>query len=68
MRDGIVADGDVPELDFSDRDFGDADTSGATHLDWAYAMGRPSCSGIIRQRHDDFVVSEILGFEPGGVG
>lgn len=61
QHDAIVADGDVTDLDFSD-------TSNSSHLAWAYAIGRPSCSGIIRQFHDDFVVSEILGFEPGGVG
>ena len=61
LHDAIVADGAVTDLDFSDA-------SDPSHLPWAFAMGRPSWGGIIRQRHDDFVVSEILGFEPGGVG
>ncbi|MEE8059974.1 MAG: tRNA pseudouridine(13) synthase TruD [Pseudomonadales bacterium] len=33
-----------------------------------YAYGEPSLTGILRQRPEDFVVEEILGFEPEGEG
>lgn len=34
----------------------------------AYAHGRPTSTGTIRGHHDDFLVSEVLGFEPCGEG
>ena len=36
--------------------------------DWARAHGEPLFDGIIRQRTKDFVVRELLGFEPSGDG
>jgi len=34
----------------------------------AYALGRPENRARIKQQHDDFVVTETLGFEPSGDG
>ncbi len=34
----------------------------------AYALGRPPHSAKIKQRYDDFIVAETLGFEPSGSG
>ena len=34
----------------------------------AYALGRPEHRARIKQHHDDFVVTETLGFEPSGDG
>lgn len=33
-----------------------------------YAHGTPPCSGLIKQYPEDFIVEEILGFEPTGEG
>ena len=33
-----------------------------------HAHGRPPATGAIRREHEDFVVDEILGFEPDGTG
>lgn len=49
-----------------DLDFADVNTQ--SEAAWAHAQGRPTASGTIRQHHDDFLVSEILGFEPSGYG
>ncbi|MDZ7663161.1 tRNA pseudouridine(13) synthase TruD [Thiohalophilus sp.] len=41
------------------------------NLHWsslAYALGQPTVTGVLRQRVDDFVVEEQLGFEPIGEG
>lgn len=38
------------------------------HYDWRRAFGDPVVSGVIRSTPDDFVVEEILGFEPAGEG
>jgi tRNA pseudouridine13 synthase len=35
---------------------------------WAYALGKPSCSAHIRTTPEDFVVNEVLGFDPDGDG
>lgn len=35
---------------------------------WEHALGRPSVRAVVRQRPDDFVVDEVLGFEPDGEG
>ena len=34
----------------------------------AYVLGRPKHRARIKQQHDDFVVTETLGFEPSGDG
>ena len=34
----------------------------------AYVLGRPEHRARIKQQHDDFVVTETLGFEPSGDG
>ena len=47
-------------------DFADVNTQ--SEAAWAHAQGRPTAYGTIRQHHDDFLVSEILGFEPSGYG
>lgn len=49
-----------------DLDF--ADVNAQSEAAWAFAQGRPTACGTIRQHHDDFLVSEILGFEPSGDG
>ena len=36
--------------------------------DWARAHGETSFAGSIRERPEDFVVDEVLGFEPSGDG
>ena len=36
--------------------------------DWARAHGEPVCAAVIRSSPRDFVVDEILGFEPDGDG
>ena len=36
--------------------------------EWAYAFGGPSGSGDIKTEPDDFIVEEILSFEPEGSG
>lgn len=38
------------------------------NLDWPYAYGKPKSSGDFRTTPEDFVVDEILGFEPSGEG
>ena len=35
---------------------------------WAYAAGPPPVAGLLRHRPEDFVVDEVLGFEPDGEG
>lgn len=35
---------------------------------WPRAWGEPTLSGRIRERHEDFQVREVLGFEPDGSG
>jgi tRNA pseudouridine13 synthase len=37
-------------------------------FDWAWALGKPACRGVIRSIPDDFVVDEVLGFAPDGEG
>ena len=37
-------------------------------LDWAYALGEPRCSGMIRRQPEDFIVEEQIGFSPDGEG
>ncbi len=37
-------------------------------LDWAYSLGEPHCSGLIRSRPEDFIVDEQIGFSPDGEG
>ena len=40
-----------------------------SHLDdLAYAHGAPACHGSLRSVPDDFIVEELLGFEPSGEG
>jgi len=41
---------------------------GLPEFDWAWALGRPGCRGVIRTRAEDFVVDEVLGFDPDGEG
>ena len=36
--------------------------------DWARAHGDPLFTGLIRERPEDFIVDELLGFEPSGEG
>lgn len=35
---------------------------------WAWAYGRPDCRAAIRTTPEDFVVDEVLGFDPQGEG
>lgn len=35
---------------------------------WAYLHGKPQTSGVLKQQPEDFVVKEVLGFEPCGEG
>ncbi len=35
---------------------------------WAYAFGQPACHAVIRSTPEDFIVDEILGFDPDGDG
>lgn len=35
---------------------------------WAYLYGQPETTGIIKQQPQDFIVREVLGFEPCGEG
>lgn len=37
-------------------------------IEWAYASGKPTVSGVARALPEDFVVEEVLGFEPDGEG
>jgi len=37
-------------------------------IEWAYASGKPALSGVTRALPEDFVVEEVLGFEPDGEG
>ncbi len=37
-------------------------------IDWAYALGAPDVSGVMRQSPEDFFVDEIPAFEPDGEG
>lgn len=37
-------------------------------LDFPYALGAPTATGVIRQAVCDFEVIEVLGFEPSGAG
>lgn len=37
-------------------------------MSWPCAYGGPLFSGVLRQRPEDFVVEEVLGFEPAGEG
>jgi tRNA pseudouridine13 synthase len=37
-------------------------------MQWAYAYGEPTCRARMRTQPEDFVVDEILGFEPSGEG
>jgi hypothetical protein len=45
-----------------------SDSAAAPHSVLPCAFGRPPASGTIRQLPEDFVVEEILGFEPDGIG
>ncbi|MEM9209297.1 MAG: tRNA pseudouridine(13) synthase TruD, partial [Pseudomonadota bacterium] len=36
--------------------------------DWTRALGRPEATAVLRDSTDDFVVEEVLGFEPSGDG
>lgn len=36
--------------------------------EWAYAYGRPLARAVLRQTASDFIVDEVLGFEPDGEG
>lgn len=36
--------------------------------DWAYAFSRPACTADFRSTAEDFVVDEVLGFDPDGDG
>ena len=38
------------------------------NLKWAYAHGGPATSAVIRTVPEDFVVTEVLGYEPTGEG
>ncbi|MDH3355699.1 MAG: tRNA pseudouridine(13) synthase TruD, partial [Chromatiales bacterium] len=38
------------------------------NLEWVYAHGGPVGSGVIRTEPEDFIVNEILGFEPSSEG
>ncbi|ALT00503.1 pseudouridine synthase [Lacimicrobium alkaliphilum] len=35
---------------------------------WAYLWGKPQASGLLKQQPEDFIVKEVLGFEPCGEG
>ncbi|MFO7592838.1 MAG: tRNA pseudouridine(13) synthase TruD [Pseudomonadota bacterium] len=35
---------------------------------WAYALGQPTCHARIRSVPEDFIVDEVLGFDPDGEG
>lgn len=35
---------------------------------WAYAFGKPGCHAVIRTTPEDFIVDEVLGFDPDGDG
>ncbi len=35
---------------------------------WAYAFGKPACHAVIRSTPEDFIVNELLGFDPDGDG
>ncbi len=35
---------------------------------WAYAFGEPGCHAAIRTTPEDFIVDEVLGFDPDGDG
>jgi len=37
-------------------------------IEWAYAAGMPTTTGVMRALPEDFVVEEVLGFEPDGEG
>jgi tRNA pseudouridine13 synthase len=41
---------------------------GDINLNYQYAYGKPSSSAIIKQNPDDFIVKELLSFEPQGSG
>lgn len=41
---------------------------GATLADWEWAYGCPDCSATIRRVTEDFIVDEVLGFDPDGEG
>jgi tRNA pseudouridine13 synthase len=45
-----------------------SEPAGATYNVLPCAFGRPPASGAIRRLPEDFVVEEILGFEPDGTG
>lgn len=38
------------------------------NLDWPYVDSDPPASAVIRTVHEDFIVDEVLGFEPDGEG
>lgn len=38
------------------------------NIEWAYASGAPSTTGVMRALPEDFAVEEVLGFEPDGEG
>jgi len=38
------------------------------NIEWAFAAGAPSVSGVMRATPEDFAVDEVLGFEPDGEG
>lgn len=40
----------------------------AVDQDWAYAFGKPGCHAWFRCSAEDFVVEEVLGFDPDGEG
>lgn len=37
-------------------------------FDWAYALGEPQCTALIRRQPEDFIVEEQIGFSPDGEG
>jgi tRNA pseudouridine13 synthase len=38
------------------------------NIEWAFAAGKPSVTGVMRATPEDFAVDEVLGFEPDGEG
>jgi tRNA pseudouridine13 synthase len=45
-----------------------SDVSPNFSLDWPYAYGAPTAAGDFRTTPEDFIVDEVLGFEPSGEG
>jgi tRNA pseudouridine13 synthase len=42
--------------------------TGRYPLEWAWALGKPCCRASFRSCPEDFIVDEVLGFEPDGEG